>query len=179
MKVGTQSNNDIVYTNCYYQQVVWTKVSTQTIDCSYVKTKTKTKATCDKRNQEQQISQNRSHKISQMHYAHIRPHGLAFTRRGCFSTKFAHSFLSHLCLSCLPEPFTCTFFFSPINFSRHICSFLARTVLFCLHRPFTYISLLYKPSFWHFSFSHTLSVPRSRKMLAFWAGWKSCIYAQR
>ena len=50
---------------------------------------------------------------------------------------------------------------------------------FCLHRPFTYISLLYKPSFCHFSFSHTLSVPRSRKMLAFWAGRKSCIYAQR
>ena len=24
---------------------------------------------------------------------------------------------------------------------------------FCLHRPFTYISLLYKPSFCHFSFS--------------------------
>ena len=50
---------------------------------------------------------------------------------------------------------------------------------FCLHRPFTYISLLYKPSFCHFSFSHTFSVPRSRKMLAFWAGRKSCIYAQR
>ena len=40
-----------------------------------------------------------------------RPHGLAFTRRGCFSTKLAHSFLSHLCLSfCLPESFTCTSF---------------------------------------------------------------------
>ena len=39
------------------------------------------------------------------------PHGLAFTRRGCFSTKLAHSFLSHLCLSfCLPESFTCTSF---------------------------------------------------------------------
>ena len=50
---------------------------------------------------------------------------------------------------------------------------------FCLHWPFTYISLLYKPSFCHFSFSHTPSVPRSRKMLAFWAGRKSCIYAQR
>ena len=50
---------------------------------------------------------------------------------------------------------------------------------FCLHRPFTYISLLYKPSFCHFSFSHTLSVPRSRKMLAFWAGRKLCIYAQQ
>ena len=50
---------------------------------------------------------------------------------------------------------------------------------FCLHWPFTYISLLYKPSFCHFSFSHTLSVPRSQKMLAFWAGRKSCIYAQR
>ena len=30
---------------------------------------------------------------------------------------------------------------------------------FCLHQPFTYISLLHKPSFCHFSFSHTLSVP--------------------
>ena len=41
----------------------------------------------------------------------ISPHGLAFTRRGCFSTKLAHSFLSHLCLSfCLPESFTCTSF---------------------------------------------------------------------
>ena len=41
----------------------------------------------------------------------IGPHGLAFTRRGCFSTKLAHSFLSHLCLSfCLPESFTCTSF---------------------------------------------------------------------
>ena len=39
------------------------------------------------------------------------PHGLAFIRRGCFSTKLAHSFLSHLCLSfCLPESFTCTSF---------------------------------------------------------------------
>ena len=39
------------------------------------------------------------------------PHGLAFTRRGCFLTKLAHSFLSHLCLSfCLPESFTCTSF---------------------------------------------------------------------
>ena len=39
------------------------------------------------------------------------PHGLAFTQRGCFSTKLAHSFLSHLCLSfCLPESFTCTSF---------------------------------------------------------------------
>ena len=40
------------------------------------------------------------------------PHGLAFSRRGCFSTKLAHSFLSHLCLSfCLPESFICTSFY--------------------------------------------------------------------
>ena len=33
---------------------------------------------------------------------------------------------------------------------------------FCLHRPFTYISLLYKPSFCHFSFSpHTFSPSKS------------------
>ena len=102
------------------------------------------------------------------------PHGLAFTRRGCFLTKLAHSFLTHLCLSfCLPESFTCTSFHPStyLQFSSSDCPF-------CLHRPFTYISLLYKPSFCHFSFSHTLSVPRSRKMLAFWAGRKSCIYAR-
>ena len=41
----------------------------------------------------------------------LSPHGLAFTRWGCFSTMLAHSFLSHLCLSfCLPESFTCTTF---------------------------------------------------------------------
>ena len=58
----------------------------------------------------------------------LSPHGLAFTRRGCFSAKLAHSFLSHLCLSfCLPESFLCPSF-HPSTFPD-ICCFLSRTVL--------------------------------------------------
>ena len=49
--------------------------------------------------------------------------------RGCFLTKLAHSFLSHLLSVFLPTGIFHLYFFSPINFSRHICSFLARTVL--------------------------------------------------
>ena len=57
------------------------------------------------------------------------PHGLAFTRRGCFLTKLAHSFLSHLCLSfCLPESLTCTSF-HPSTSPGTSAVFLARTVL--------------------------------------------------
>ena len=79
------------------------------------------------------------------------PHGLAFTRRGCFSTKLAHSFLSHLCPSAYRN-------LSPVLLFTHqllptYLQFSSSDWPLCLHRPFTYISLLYKPSFCHFSFS--------------------------
>ena len=125
-----------------------------------------------KKNQHYMQLQNRE---TDYRYDSKHPHGLAFTRRGCFLTKLAHSFLSHLCLSfCLPESLTCTSFHPSTSPDTSAVS--SSDCPFCLHRPFTYISLLYKPSFCHFSFSYTLSVPRSRKMLVFWAGRKSCIY---
>ena len=55
------------------------------------------------------------------------PYGHAFTWRGCFSTKLAHSFLSIFVL--LQTKIFHLSFFPPTSFSQHICSFLDRTFL--------------------------------------------------
>ena len=82
----------------------------------------------------------------------VSPHGLAFTRGG----------VSRLSL---PTPFSPIFVcpsaywnLSPVLLFTHqllptYLQFSSSDCPFCLHRPFTYISLLYKPSFCHFSFS--------------------------
>ena len=89
------------------------------------------------------------------------PHWLAFTRRACFSTKLAHSFLSHLCLSfCLPESFTCTSF-HPSTSPDISAVFLALTVLSVytgLSPIFLFCTSLLLPLLF---FSHTFSPSKS------------------
>ena len=84
--------------------------------------------------------------------ATVGPHGLAFTRRGCFSLSLPTSFSPiFVCPSAYRN-------LSPVLLFTHqllptYLQFSSSDCPFCLHRPFTYISLLHKPSFCHFSFS--------------------------
>ena len=81
-----------------------------------------------------------------------RPYGHAFTWPGCFWTKLAHSFLSHLCVYfCLPESLTHPSFYP--STSSDISEVFSLGLPFLSSPAFQLHFTLSKSAFCHFPFS--------------------------